>query len=170
MLSGGLNGSYTYDVNGNALTDRNGLTYTYNHLNLPTMATKTGTTISYTYDAQGRKLRSQGALNPGQVQDYLQGIEYADGILIRIQTSEGYIHMDGSTPIPHYDLKDHLGNVRAVLIPSASGFTTLQQQDYYPFGLRKTLADATQNRYLYNDKELQGELGGQYDYSSHVCF
>src|SRR5690606_29636779 len=39
-LSGGLSGSYSYDANGNAITDRSGFAYTYNHLNLPGTASK----------------------------------------------------------------------------------------------------------------------------------
>ncbi|WP_236582405.1 hypothetical protein [Sphingobacterium spiritivorum] len=34
-VSGGINGSYSYDENGNAKTDRMGMNLSYNHLNLP---------------------------------------------------------------------------------------------------------------------------------------
>lgn len=167
-LSGGISGSYSYDANGNALTDRNGLSYTYNHLNLPVSATKSGTSVTYTYDALGTKLRSVGAQSAGQTKDYVGAFEYTGGTLDRIHTEEGYITMSGSSPEYYYYLRDHLGNVRSVLTPSGSGFSVVQQQDYYPFGLRKTLAGASENRYLYNGKEIQGELGGQYDYGARL--
>src|SRR5690606_22350494 len=57
--------AYTYDANGNMKTRINtaspGNNITdviYNHLNLPNSVTATGGTVSYTYDATGRKLRS----------------------------------------------------------------------------------------------------------------
>ena len=40
----------------------------------------------------------------------------------------------------------------------------LQRDDYYAFGLRKAAVGGT-NMYLYNEKELQEELG-QYDYGA----
>ena len=49
---------YTYDVNGNLITDKNKAisAITYNHLNLPLVVTVTGKgTITYTYDAAGNK-------------------------------------------------------------------------------------------------------------------
>jgi RHS repeat-associated protein len=58
----GTNGGndYTYDANGNMITDQNkGITtaITYNYLNLPELVTRgTGNTVRYVYDAGGRKL------------------------------------------------------------------------------------------------------------------
>ena len=48
---------YTYDANGNMLTDANkGITsITYNHLNLPTQVTLGSGNIQYIYDATGVK-------------------------------------------------------------------------------------------------------------------
>ena len=126
----------------------------------------TAITYSYTYDALGTKLRSVGAQSAGQTRDYVGGFEYTGGMLDRIHTEAGYITMSGAVPTYHYYLRDHLGNVRSVLSPSGSSFTVIQQQDYYPYGMRKSLAGPTQNRYLYNGKEIQGELGGQYDYGA----
>lgn len=66
----------------------------------------------------------------------------------------------------HYYLKDHLGNVRGVLRRTGATTGTVEQQsDYYPFGLQKVVASGGINRYLYNGKELQGELG-YYDYGA----
>lgn len=50
-------GTYQYDANGNAITDgRTGVALSYNILNLPATATKTGLSLAYIYDASGRKL------------------------------------------------------------------------------------------------------------------
>jgi len=131
-------------------------------------ATKSGTSVTYTYDALGRKMRSVGAQFPGQTRDYVGAFEYTGGMLDRIHTEAGYITMSGAVPTYHYYLRDHLGNVRSVLTPSGSSFTVIEQQDYYPYGMRKSLAGPTQNLYLYNGKEIQGELGGQYDFGARM--
>jgi RHS repeat-associated protein len=50
--------------------------------------------------------------------------------------------------------------------PSTQQLEVLQRDDYYAFGLRKMgLPNSNTNRYLYNGKELQEELG-QYDYGA----
>ncbi|MCF8297119.1 MAG: RHS repeat-associated core domain-containing protein [Saprospiraceae bacterium] len=59
----------------------------------------------------------------------------------------------------HYDLKDHLGNVRLSFKANSQGNPTVMQQDhYYPFGMRLAGLSETSggdNQYLYNGKELE---------------
>jgi len=169
-LSGGFTGTYTYDVNGNATKDRTGMTFAYNHLNLPKTATKTGTSVSYLYDAMGNKLRKTVTENSiTAISEYVGGgIEYSKlgtGALgiDHIATSEGYLTPSGSNYIYHYNLKDHLGNVRSVFkAASATALEIVQKSDYYPFGKRHNNSSYVynDNRYLYNGKELQDELRG----------
>ncbi len=160
--------SYTYDSNGNLRTDsRKGLSIEYNYLNLPKKVTKVSTneTITYLYDAAGRKLRKEGT---GGNRDYIGGIEYGNsGQIEFIQTEEGRAVNTGSDYSYEYMLKDYLGNTRAVVKQDGS---ILQTPDYYAFGLelnRNRLTPSPDNRYKYNGKELQTELGlGQYDYGA----
>ena len=64
-----------------------------------------------------------------------------------------------------YNLKDHLGNTRAVFTGTSYGGTDLlQTTSYYPFGLvmqqenfTGSLSDYEDNNYLYDGKELQDE-------------
>lgn len=172
-LSGGLSGSYTYNANGNATQDRTGMTFTYNHLSLPKTATKAGVNVDYLYDAIGSKLRKIATTGSTTTQrDYIGGIEYskvgsATSEIEMILTEEGYLENNGGTFAYHYNLTDHLGNVRATLQrTSATSGIIIQKDDYYPFGMRKNLQTSGRNNYLYNGKEIQSELGGQYDYGA----
>jgi len=56
--------------------------------------------------------------------------------------------------------------VRAVISKGSSDTTLLivQKQDYYAFGKTKSTSIGGNNKYLYNGKEVQQELGGQLDY------
>lgn len=69
--------SYTYDANcnlktrvNNANNARNITAVTYNYLNLPQSVTAQGATVTYVYDASGRKLRSTNGVM-GQTRDYV---------------------------------------------------------------------------------------------------
>lgn len=157
-------GSYGYDVNGNAITDgRNGVTLTYNYLNLPQTASRAATSgrtalnMNYTYDAAGTKLRKES--NTGGTTDYIGGIQYQNGVIEFIQTEEGVARNNAGTYSYEYNLNDHLGNVRYTFNkdPNTGGIQRLQEDNYYAFGLRKAVLGGP-NKYLYNKKELQEEL------------
>ncbi len=70
--------------------------------------------------------------------------------------------------VPHYFIKDHLGNTRGEFkeVSDEAGNVTkevLGQHTYYPFGgLIELAADQSDNKYLYNGKERQEELGLRY--------
>jgi len=158
-VSGGASRSYTYDVNGNALTD-GANTLTFNYLNLPATVSG-GVSITYTYDALGRKLKK---VSSGTITDYISGIQYTGGAIDFIQTEEGLARKVGSNYSYEYALTDHLGNNRLTFDIYSSAARKIQRDNYYPFG--KTFASytiGTRNNYLYNGKELQEGLA-QYDF------
>ena len=167
QISGALaTGMYQYDDNGNVIKDgRNGVDLTYNYLNLPVTAVKAGLNVNYTYDATGAKLKK---VSGTETTNYLGGIQYKNGTIDFIQTEEGIARANGSAYSYEYNLTDHLGNVRATVYrnPTTGLPEAIQRDDYYAFGLRKqVLAASGDNKYLYNGKELQQELG-QYDYGA----
>ncbi|MBB6238791.1 RHS repeat-associated protein [Pedobacter sp. AK013] len=163
---------YEYDANGNATKDGlNKISLTYNYLNLPATATRTtGTAVNlaYTYDAAGNKLARN---SNGTIRNYINGIEYKpDGTTIDIiHTEEGIARNNNNGNYSYeYNLGDHLGNIRTTFYknPVTNQLEVLQQDNYYAFGLRKEpVAKEGTNKYLYNGKELQEELG-QYDYGA----
>ncbi len=160
-VSGGATRSYTYDANGNALTD--GInTIVYNMLNLPASVVNTATTV-YTYDATGRKLRkSTGTV----VTQYIDGIQYNGNVIDFLITGEGLARKAGSNYSYEYAISDHLGNNRLSFDIYNNTAREIQHDDYYPFGKSfNSYVIGTKNNYLYNGKELQEELG-QYDYGA----
>jgi len=176
-----LTTNYTYDGNGNMLTQTNSTnnqhnkTFTYNLLNLPqsvvaNTGTSTTTTLTYTYDATGNKLRrtSTGLNN---TTDYISGIQY-DGATTPafnfIQTEEGkavYQPTTGGFEYEYY-LGDNLGNTRVTFGTKTGTAVVYQTDDYYPFGMEiNSYTLLPKNEYLYNKKELQEELA-EYDYGA----
>ncbi|WP_276090962.1 polymorphic toxin type 10 domain-containing protein [Pedobacter sp. JY14-1] len=167
--SGAVAGSYTYDGNGNALTDgKRGVTsISYNRLNLPQSVTRSsGGNAAYTYDATGTKLKSvQGTVT----REYIDGIQYTGGNLEFFATEEGRALKNGSTYSYEYNLTDHLGNVRVSFDkhPTTGAARVIQENEYYAFGLDTiNYISGTKNNYLYNGKEEQDVLSNMYDYGA----
>ncbi|MNY07433.1 hypothetical protein D3C86_1402350 [compost metagenome] len=166
-VSGGLiTGNYEYDSNGNAVKDgRNRVDLGYNVLNLPSSVSKDGLSITYTYDADGNKLKK---VSGGTSTDYVSGIQYLNRAIDFIQTGEGRAIRTGNSYNYEYTLVDHVGNSRVTFYknPTSGVLEVLQIDDYYAFGMRRqSLVSSNDNRYLYNSKELQEELG-QLDYGA----
>ncbi len=186
---------YAYDSNGNMIMDNNkNITdITYNHLNLPTkitFSTKDAPSISYIYDAIGKKLQKIVRTYDSKSQTrttidtyYLNGFQYkrtfstsptsktiAVTNLEFLPTAEGYVEPVGSSYKYVYQYKDHLGNVR---VSYDKTLAIQEENNYYPFGLKhagyaNTISSTNSAlKYKYNGKELQDELGlNMYDYGA----
>ena len=156
---------YSYDANGNLTKDLNkGISgITYNFLNLPNVVTfSDGSTITYTYGADGTKLRTVHKIgSTTTTTDYCGNVIYENGVQKLLLTEEGYITLSDSKY--HYYLKDHQGNNRVVI--SQSG-TVEETNHYYPFGGAFASTSNVQP-YKYNGKELDSKKGlNWYDYGA----
>ena len=103
-------GEYAYDANGNLTKDLNkGITdIQYNVLNLPsTVSFSDGSTITYTYGADGTKLRTVHKIgSTTTTTDYCGNVIYENGTQKLLLTEEGYINLAGTQQY-HYYLKDY---------------------------------------------------------------
>jgi hypothetical protein len=173
---------YSYDANGNMIKDNNNnkniTAITYNHLNLPTKITF-GTTgnIVYLYNAAGQKVQKivTETAKPTITTDYLGGYQYDNATLKFFPTAEGYVEPAGNSYKYVYQYKDHLGNIRLSYrnngTTASPALQIAEESNYYPFGLKQagynTAKVGVENKYKYNGKELQDELGlNMYDYGA----
>ena len=162
-----LSTEYEYDENGNLTKDLNKkkTAIQYNCLNLPSRVMfANGNSISYLYDAAGRKLRTVHVLEGDSVTtDYCGNVVYENGVPQILLTEVGYVSLtDGKY---HYYLKDHQGNNRVVVDEEG---TVEEVNHYYPFGgVFSSTGDA--QPYKYNGKELDRKGGlDWYDYGARM--
>ena len=104
---------------------------TWNVLHQPQTVTFTdGSTISYTYAADGTKLReTRVASGLTTTTDYTGNLILENGTRSRLLFDGGYVSLPGNAY--HWFLTDHLGSVRVVA--SASGAAE-EYDHYYPLG------------------------------------
>lgn len=174
------------------------------YLNLPTeIYWEASKKIQYLYNAAGQKLKKT-VIDANTIKnvDYLDGFQYAGGILQFFPHAEGYIKATPQSNTPNgeptsytynyaFNYTDHLGNVRVSYSkdPATNQLKILEENHYYPFGLKHSAYDTgskrdfmkgidpgeppvrienvleTEYQYKYNGKELQDELGlNMYDY------
>ncbi|WP_298900912.1 RHS repeat-associated core domain-containing protein [uncultured Psychroserpens sp.] len=166
---------YTYDANGNMLTDANkGISsnITYNHLNLPTQVTLSGGNIQYIYDATGVKQKK--IVSTGGNTEYAGNYIYEDGALKFFSHPEGFVEKNGTNFDYVYQYTDHLGNIRLnykdISTTSSPSLEIQEENNYYPFGLKHKGYNGnpiSEHKYKYNGKELNEELGlDWYDYGA----
>jgi len=153
------------------ITDKNkGIDITYNALNLPeVVAFGDGRKIKWQYSAGGTKLKKTiydgQDSNPILTKHYERGFVYKNNNLETFPTEEGRLRKTNNGLRYEYDLKDHLGNVRATFTKDLDkdGRPDLQQADtYYPFGLKIAgmgEVNGPENKFTYNGKELEDEFG-----------
>ena len=173
------------------ITDANkGITtdITYNHLNLPTKITFATGNLQYVYDATGIKLEKKVVENGksdlytkyGGIYIYEKTGTETD-LLKFLSQPEGYIAYNSGTFDYIYQYKDHLGNVRLSYGDANNDGVVntneiVEENNYYPFGLKHKgyngnvvlgKGNASGQKYKYNGKELQDELGlNMYDYGA----
>lgn len=168
---------YTYDANGNMITDANkGITnITYNHLNLPTKIEFGTNKIEYFYNAAGQKVQkkvSQGVVVTNTF--YLGGFQYTGTVLEFFPHAEGYVSYASGAYTHVFNYTDHLGNVRLSYSKNTDGtLKIMEESNYYPFGLKhegyNTNNYQAKYKYKYNGFELQDELGlNMYDYGARL--
>ncbi len=113
------------------------------------------------------------------ITDYLNGFQYKNAKLQFFPHAEGYVNTTASRRSSTsysfnyvFNFTDHLGNVR--LSYSKDSVTEelkiIEENHYYPFGLKHegyNSYEAIANKYKYNGKEYQDELGlNMYDYGA----
>jgi RHS repeat-associated protein len=90
--------------------------------------------------------------------------------------AEGFVKWVEGSPQYYFNYTDHLGNVRVTYYDKGDGPIIAEETNYYPFGLQHkgynepeqfernwgnvtTFASSLNNKYKYNGKEFQDELG-----------
>lgn len=152
---------YEYDANGNLTKDgKRGITtaMTYNILDLVEQISVNSKTVKYQYAADGEKLVTDMGTEKTV---YAGAFEYdGSGVVVRVGTGVGQILREvvNTTAVYRYQyyLQDRLGNTRVVVNETGD---TLQRSDYLAYGMQIQYGNTTKNKYLYEGKELQTEMG-----------
>ncbi|MGD1840300.1 MAG: DUF6443 domain-containing protein, partial [Thermonemataceae bacterium] len=143
---------FTYDANGNLLSDANNkvVSITYNFLDQPEIITyQSGAYLQYTYDAVGNKLRKavytpdgNGGVALDKTHTYLGMFEYEDDALHYLHTAQGravapqYQAGNDNTFAYEYYYTDQQGNVRVIFgtpatLPTAIANMEQPEEDGY---------------------------------------
>jgi RHS repeat-associated protein len=175
---------YIYDNNGNQIVDKNkGIEITYNYLNLPSKVKKVVASISYyvnfVYDATGKLLSKKLSVFPlsklpfGMDRDYIDGIEYnGDDGFMYAATAEGVVRKkdqyatNTTDYVYDYYLKDHLGNVRAILTNENATYTVIDGYNSFTATMENS-NDPEEEQYFDNLDETRKNKTADYPYNAN---
>ena len=98
------------------------------------------------------------------VTDYLDGFQYTNDVLKFFNHAEGYVNVtycndctDPNLSIFNYvfNYTDHLGNIRLSYgeDPDSRNLKILEQNHYYPFGLKHTNYNSDTKEFAFNEQE-----------------
>jgi hypothetical protein len=121
------------------------------------------------YNASGNRLMKE--TSDADFWDYISGIVYKNNELDYVLNEGGRVIYSNEDFIYEYFLKDHLGNTRATYKSTNDAADQLQEFACYPFGMTflNKWESSSDNKYLYNGKELQEEYGlDWYDYGNWI--
>jgi len=141
-VTGGENATFAYDGNGNMIEGPGMSRVSYDHRNLPALIETGALSLSFQYDAAGRRVSKEA--NNGSGFYYVRGV---DGTVLAVYDEAGTLQhwnllaagqpfgrLDaGVTPGRYYYLRDHLGSTRATVNTTGA---VVHYDDYYPFGLQ----------------------------------
>ncbi|MHA6697863.1 hypothetical protein [Chryseobacterium sp. A321] len=118
------------------------------------------TLTTYTYLADGTKLRKTYGTKTTEYQGAFQYEGSATAPLLQFsKTAEGYYDFVKNAYI--YQYVDHLGNIRVSYYKNSAGVPTLlEENNYYPFGLKHKGYNSTSSatpsyQYKYQEQKLQ---------------
>lgn len=161
---GGTVSQYSYDKNGR-MSSFGGISLTYNDVGLPASKGTSGNITTWTYSADGVKLRRT---NGTHTTDYVGNLIFKDGQLDKIMIEGGFVDMSGATPAKRFFVKDHLGSNR--LVTDVTG-VILQENHYDPYGQDQVLNGANTGEagsdYKFGGKEWDTQ-SGMYDFLARM--
>src|SRR5690606_28204201 len=121
--------------------------------------------MNYLYNAAGVKVEKKvhdTQNNTLKQVEYLDGFQYAGGILQFFPTAEGYVAATESTELlnPYiynyvYNYTDHLGNIRLSYTkdPVTGDLEIMEENHYYPFGLKHAVYADPKQMYKLDEEE-----------------
>jgi RHS repeat-associated protein len=171
------NNNYIYNNIGELIqdTDENNKIFYDVYGKVTEVKTLAGVTkVKYYYDANGQRIKKASYNNGsvakftyyigGSIYEDLGGIPEQKEVTINGSGRIGVAYINGTMVDYHYELTDHLGNVRAVIKKAAPGSATplvvLSYADYYAFGWQMPGRNQQGDyRYAYQGQEKDPETG-----------
>ena len=161
-------GSYTYDANGNTLTDPSGRAYTWDFENRLTQAVVPGTnggTTTFKYDPFGRRIQKSGPLGTTNYlydgNNLVEEVDSAGNVVTRYADGqvldETLAELRSGTA--SYYQQDALGSVTSLSTPSAALSNTYT---FDAFGKLTTSTGTLPNPFQYTGRESDLETGVYY--------